>query len=240
MIGNGLLPVFAKPASAPECKEILARGAPQSNEIASGPASYETDWFLLLKTILDQRPWPIFLMEADMTVRLMNEAAHGWPYGLIVAENRTLKFSYPHDSSRLLRAMKVALSEGARAAGPQILRYDLPDGRACILAVSPLHFAVDALSPPRKCDDPTWFAVSVRSCPLGVAISAESLAATFGFTPAEASLAAALAQGLSLQEYAARENLKITTVRWHLQNIFLRTETRSQSGLIAFIISLFA
>jgi membrane associated rhomboid family serine protease len=38
---------------------------------------------------------------------------------------------------------------------------------------------------------------------------------------------------------AAREGLKITTVRWRLQNIFDRTGARCQTDLVSMLVSLF-
>ncbi len=117
-----------------------------------------------------------------------------------------------------------------------MLAFEARGGAPCILRI-------EAVLVPGLPDDDAagvWFEVSVRSGDCSLRISPERLACALNLTPAEAALASALAEGLSLQDYAARERLKIATVRWHLQNIFNRTGARSQSGLIRMMVSLFA
>ncbi|RVB55460.1 helix-turn-helix transcriptional regulator, partial [Mesorhizobium sp. M7A.F.Ca.CA.002.03.2.1] len=64
---------------------------------------------------------------------------------------------------------------------------------------------------------------------------ADQLRKTFGLTGQEASVALALASGLSLKEIAIRENMAYGTARVHLDKIFRKTDTQRQSQLIALL-----
>src|SRR5262249_8908624 len=142
-----------------------------------------------------------------------------------------------HAGRQLSGAIKNLLAGGAGAESPRLLSCEIPDGTTRSLTVKPLKTVSSGGTEggsSRGC-----LMGSIRPSLRSFEVSAARLMATFRLTPAEANLAAALANGLSLSEYAERENLKITTVRWHLQNIFDRTETRGQAELVAMIASLF-
>jgi DNA-binding CsgD family transcriptional regulator/PAS domain-containing protein len=57
----------------------------------------------------------------------------------------------------------------------------------------------------------------------------------FGLTAAEASLCVVLAGGVTLQEAADRNAIKIKTARTYLERIFSKTATRQQSQLVALV-----
>ncbi|MCL2713451.1 MAG: LuxR C-terminal-related transcriptional regulator [Alphaproteobacteria bacterium] len=57
----------------------------------------------------------------------------------------------------------------------------------------------------------------------------------FGLTPAEARLAALLAQGLSLEAAAEKLGVKIQTVRNQLKAIFAKTDTNRQAQLVSLL-----
>jgi len=61
------------------------------------------------------------------------------------------------------------------------------------------------------------------------------LTGLFDFTPAEVSLATALAKGLSLKAAAAEAGLQFSTVRTYLNRIFRKTGTNQQSQLVALL-----
>ena len=61
--------------------------------------------------------------------------------------------------------------------------------------------------------------------------SAKSMADFYRLTPAETELVNSIYNGLSLSEHAESRGVKITTVRWTLDNIFSKTYTHSQSRL---------
>jgi DNA-binding CsgD family transcriptional regulator len=59
-----------------------------------------------------------------------------------------------------------------------------------------------------------------------------TLATAFGLTGAEARVLSALLEGLSLADTAARFQITVNTVRWHLKRLFEKTSTNRQSDLI--------
>ncbi|HTZ54374.1 MAG TPA: hypothetical protein VMB20_04875 [Candidatus Acidoferrum sp.] len=63
-------------------------------------------------------------------------------------------------------------------------------------------------------------------------VNDRTLAGAYGFTPAEARLAAALARGATLAEYAQRESVAIGTARTHLKHIFQKTGWSRQTDLV--------
>jgi len=69
-------------------------------------------------------------------------------------------------------------------------------------------------------------------------IHPEALVAWFGLTPAEATLAAALAAGATLKDHAARRGVSTNAARFLLKGIYRKTSVASQAQLIARILSL--
>ena len=70
-----------------------------------------------------------------------------------------------------------------------------------------------------------------------VQLPAGHLARTFGLTGAEAKLAAALATGTSLTDYADAARITIGTARWYLKQALAKTGAHRQSELVRHVIS---
>jgi DNA-binding CsgD family transcriptional regulator len=70
-----------------------------------------------------------------------------------------------------------------------------------------------------------------------VPLPAERLCRVFGLTPAEARLAAALAGGSTLGQYADRARIKIGTARWYLKQVLAKTGAHRQSELVRNVIA---
>jgi DNA-binding CsgD family transcriptional regulator len=232
--------VFAKASHGPVDNPAFIAAQPWQGTLFRQPSGIEPDWLSVLRALLDQRPFPAFLLLADLTVCLMNAAASGTlgKVGIAVAPNGMLRLSDAHAGRQLAHAIKEFVADKSAAESPRLLSYELPDGTSRSLTVRPLKIVPKASTQGESAAH--WFMVSIRPSLSSFDVSAPRLAATLDLTRAEANLAAALMKGLSLQEYAEQENLKITTVRWHLQNIFDRTGTRGQAELVGMIASLFA
>lgn len=67
--------------------------------------------------------------------------------------------------------------------------------------------------------------------------AAATLARLFGLTPALGRLAAALAAGRTLAEYAEEAAITEGTARWHLKELFARTGTSRQAELVRMLLS---
>jgi DNA-binding CsgD family transcriptional regulator len=66
--------------------------------------------------------------------------------------------------------------------------------------------------------------------------SGTALQELFGLTPAEASLAAAVASGQSLEMYARWHRISLNTARTHLKNVLAKTGTARQAELVALLL----
>lgn len=65
----------------------------------------------------------------------------------------------------------------------------------------------------------------------------ERLARILGLTPAEASLAAAVAMERTLKEHAEERRITINTARWTLKRVLAKTGCRRQSELVRLILA---
>ena len=72
----------------------------------------------------------------------------------------------------------------------------------------------------------------------GRTFDSRRIAVVFGLTPAEARLAAALAEGRSLESIAEANGVSLTTARNQLKSVFSKTDTHRQSELVAFLAKL--
>jgi DNA-binding NarL/FixJ family response regulator len=70
----------------------------------------------------------------------------------------------------------------------------------------------------------------------GPGIDVATLTDTFGLTPAEARIAAALTEGKSPARIAADLDIARTTVAFHMRNIFQKTRTGRQVELVALLL----
>jgi DNA-binding CsgD family transcriptional regulator/PAS domain-containing protein len=106
-------------------------------------------------------------------------------------------------------------------------------GRAAILAVSvgPLTRPQGHAIPAEPCAVVVIREVTFE-LPAGFA---QHMRGLFDLTAKEASLAAALAAGLSLKDAARDANIRFSTARTHLEHIFLKTGVRQQSQLVALL-----
>ncbi len=66
-------------------------------------------------------------------------------------------------------------------------------------------------------------------------VTSDALRELFAFTPTEASIAASLANGVSVIETAHRLGIAENTVRAHLRSIFAKTGASRQSQLVHLI-----
>ncbi|HEY5963077.1 MAG TPA: hypothetical protein VIU42_03580, partial [Xanthobacteraceae bacterium] len=69
--------------------------------------------------------------------------------------------------------------------------------------------------------------------------NAAVLMESFGMTPAEAKLAAIVAEGVSLEEAASRLGIARETARAQIKSVFGKTDTRRQSELAARLAAMF-
>lgn len=117
--------------------------------------------------------------------------------------------------------------------GTLLLRGDReePDRPALLVSIAPFVHAPAYGLAAERCA-----MIMLRDVSFQVSDSfADHIRALFELTPAEATLAAALAAGYSLKDAAASSSITVKTSRTYLERIFAKTRTRQQSQLVALL-----
>jgi len=117
--------------------------------------------------------------------------------------------------------------------GPQLLDYEAAGPRLRLLVV-PAHHG-EMLTPSSVSPAVIVHIIDPAAPPR---IDLETLRRIFPLSKAEAAVAASLACGLSVAETAGCLHVSHHTVRSHLKNLFLKTETTQQSSLVSLILRL--
>lgn len=180
----------------------------------------------------------VFLTDVEGRVTFMNAAASqlvAMRDGLTV-ERGQLRAARPSDTTsiQVLLADVVKTSNGDGLGAGGALALGRPSGRR------PLAVLVCPMSRRRTVFPglETAAAMVFVSDPERSTVPDEDmLQALFGLTPAESKLTHLLAQGVSLQEAAARLSLRSETVRCRVKTIFEKTSTHGQAELVRLILS---
>ena len=113
--------------------------------------------------------------------------------------------------------------------------------RSCSSALAALTLCLQTLDPPASLrafgNQPLVLAL-IHERGLRVETDPFVLAAVFNLTPGEARVAAAIAQGQSLQDITATHRISINTVRTQLRSIFGKTGVVRQSDLVSLLAAL--
>lgn len=191
---------------------------------------------------LDQFQPAVWLLEADGRVRFANRRAEELARAADGIEVRSarLRLRRPDEMERLAGAI-LSAARAARGTGhlaSESLAVSRGFGRRPLsLMVTPLRPRDRQVAPllPRSLHDRAGVLVTATD-PEDIPLpAAEHLAAHFGFTAAEARLAAALATRQSLEEYAEQAGITIGTARWTLKNALSKAGCRRQSELVQLV-----
>lgn len=129
------------------------------------------------------------------------------------------------------RLVEDTLSEtGAKGTGAVTVLGEWPDRRPLILHCRPV---VD-----RSGDGAAVAAVVVIVDPwMPSAVDVELVRRTLRLTPAEARVAAALAEGMTVRRIARAAGIRRNSVRWLLKQCFAKTNCRRQADLVRLVLS---
>lgn len=191
------------------------------------------------KSLLDHLPFASFVLDARLGILDMNGEAQrllAQPICALSARAGRLAACDPAQTSMLQRAVgRVCImheDEFPSLGADLILRSTRGDQLALSIGLLP---------------GGEMFGLSAGPCAVVLVRESRSafspalhdqLRETFGLTAKEASIALALASGLSLKETAVKENIAFGTARVHLERIFRKTDTRQQSQLVAMLSSI--
>lgn len=178
---------------------------------------------------LDRARVGVIVTDAEARHRFMNPPARAF------AEARALSVSGGHVMAMTAEAthrLHAAVRLATRPRGAEASFLALPDreGNPAVSAtVSPVG---PAPAPGGSGESTAIIILKGASAP-----SSSRLQQAYALTPSEAALLAALVRGERLAEYAERSNVKLTTVRTHLRNLFSKTGEQRQAGLVRLALS---
>lgn len=162
---------------------------------------------------------------ANRSARETLEAQDG-----LKCDRGSLRADRPHDNRLLLKAIAdaAAASAGDRMLTGGTITVDRPSGsRSLHLIVAPLPSREHVVIP----DHPGAMILVLdperRSEP-----DLALMGRVYGFSRAEAAVAALLLQDLRLEEIADRLHVSVNTVRFHLKHLLAKTDTHRQSTLV--------
>ncbi len=136
------------------------------------------------------------------------------------------------DFWQLIRNTIGALSKNARFPGGATTVRRPSGRRDYAVTVAPGAGAPSVAGIPTA-----WALIFIVDPTLRHELPAERIARRFGLTAAEAQLAAALAAGRTLSEYAEAAALSMHTVRGTLKHVFAKTDTRRQVELVRLLLT---
>ncbi len=215
-------------ALVPHLQRALAihsriRGA----EMRAGASEEALDRLLGGVILLGERGTPIAINQTAERIL----AAHD---GLILDRNG-LSASTPKQTDALRRALAGAAETGAgngEDAGA-VMRLLRPSGRSPLeVVVTPMSVESLPLFEHRATS-----AIFVSEPDVQVDGSPERLSRIYGFTPVEAEVAARIAAGMRLPAISDALGITIHTVRGHLKQLFVKTDTHRQSDLVRVLVT---
>lgn len=189
-----------------------------------------------LSAVLDQLPQGIVVVNARGRVLFVNRSAER----LLKAQNglwigaEGLRALRAEETARLRellqRAAETVAGNGGHPGG--VMRISRLGGPPLRISVAPLDLGANG-SPAHAAAMVTIAAPAEGAAP----IDAARLQEWFGFTRAEARLAAALAAGKSVQEFAGETGVSLNTARTHLKNAFAKAGVKRQAALVREILT---
>jgi DNA-binding CsgD family transcriptional regulator len=174
---------------------------------------------------LEAAPSAILMCDDLLRVTYANEAGRGLiELGYIALRKDRLVLA-DAESDRRVRALLRPHSP--RCAAFVLERDDRPSLAAMAIRVDPAAGGLHA-----DFGQPRVMIVASRNHRTAFA-HVDHLRDWFGLTPAEARLAAALAEGASLEDFAVTRGISLNAVRFLLKGVFAKTETHRQPELVA-------
>ena len=183
------------------------------------------------QSALDMSPEAIFALTPDLKVMNANAKARelidaGWA---MIAADR-FAFADAKAQQRL-----TALSAAQPPACDAFRLVNADGGELAVLATRLTTQTADTLG---GTIEGTAILVTIGVGARAPLIAIDRLGAWYGLTPAEARLAAGLATGTTLQDYASRRAVSMNAVRFLLKGIFRKVGVETQGQLVARLRSL--
>ena len=176
----------------------------------------------LLRGHLERWECGLIVCDAGGQVLWRNQRAHD---ALVCGGGLRLRNGQLHASSTdAQQRLTMALRRQVGRSSPSFVAFEA-SGRRWRLALQELEPASDVRA------DTLLLIAFTGDQPVGV-IPAESLVTLFELTDAESRLTSALVAGVTLDEYAVRRGVELSTVRYQLKQVLAKTGTRRQVDLV--------
>ena len=186
--------------------------------------------------VLESSPFGVVLLDERAQVLHANSLAHELAKrsGLLrLGADDSIRASYSQDDARLQRHLHLATHTGSGKAGASggALRLRSVDGKQLDLMIAPLP---SWASPFGERSAAALFISDPRAQVGSLSLLLHTL---YGMTPAEARLTEALANGLTPQEYAERQQLSVHTVRSQFKSAAAKAGTTRQADLVRIVLT---
>jgi DNA-binding CsgD family transcriptional regulator/PAS domain-containing protein len=190
-----------------------------SLELAAGAAAAATD----------HSPFGVLSLDADMTILSVNRrVARYAESGVISMTEGRLTFVDPAAQKKLI--------ELARSAPPAGLAFQATARSGRELPVLGARIAPQIVRPLGGVAEGAALIITIGSAPGETpVVEINRVAQWYGLTPAEARLAVAISEGMSLVDYAAQRAVTTNSARFLLKGVFRKTGVTSQAQLAAMI-----
>lgn len=192
-----------------------------------------------LSDVLDVNKAASFIVNASGTIRYQNAAAQALLQdGSVIRATHDdrlfIFFNGHHDdfSRQIIAAASLELNRLSADAEP--LMVVSSSGQRHIITVQPAPSSAKANYATALVHERRAI-ITVKNIDQIPIIHIETVAKILNITEAESELSLALYKGQTLHKYAMARKLSIHTVRGQIKSVFRKTDTRSQSGLVALI-----
>jgi DNA-binding CsgD family transcriptional regulator len=183
--------------------------------------------------VLDALNCATILLDGRGTVVMMNRAATRLldkRDGLLLDKTGRCAASFSEDTAALRRMIERAGGKGAGGVGigGEVIIRRPSGGRPAVMFALPLR----PEGPAAAVDGRAVVALLVREPGVPAPTPPQTLAEVFGLTRAESKLAAALADGVTLPQYAERNGIGRETAHSHLKRMFAKTGAHRQLDIV--------
>lgn len=240
LVSKGVMNYLVKPVSAnqliPPVQAMLSTSRRLETLKAQQTPSQQHDRSVQLAAVLDQFSFGVLLIDASHRVIKANVAAKKMlaqsDVPLSVADRR-LDASDPVVAlsfrQMIARALRI---DGQEDVGAEVMAVARTDGAAALqLWISALTHSDHEMSFEDRSRNDAVIVVMVDP-DAETPVATTLLRSLFGLTAAESKLAAALVNGMSIENYAKTTNVSYNTARSHLKSIFVKTRTHRQVDLV--------
>lgn len=207
----------------------------------TGRPGVKVDAWSIVEGLIDARTWPTILVDCAARVLAANPAAISlleadgdWQVG----RNDDLRNSTPATTAEIQACIR-SLIENPEPDVKRIARFAVQDdGQQTLIMMTRVEPRPDAHGGSRTCTAHAVLLTIYESNQRETEQSTKTLYDLFALTPAEARVAFALLDGMSLQAFSNSAGVRLSTVRWHLRNALAKTNCANQRDLVRLLMAL--